>query len=70
MHEMPLASRHRIQNSRPTTLLLGHNIESLRVSGEKHFVSLKLKGHGGVETRDLRPFKQAASTLTARGSTI
>ena len=57
---MTLTSRHRIQNSsagglRPSTLPFGHggshhNIESLRLGGEKHFVSLKLEGHSGVRT--------------------
>ena len=43
-----------------------YNIESLQVSGEKHFVSLKLEGQSAVRTRDLRPSKQADFT-TAPG---
>ena len=36
-----------------------HNIESLRVSGVEIFVSLKLEGQSGAQTRDLRLPKQA-----------
>ena len=43
-----------------------HNIEYLRVSGKKHFVSCKLEGQSGVQTRDLRLSKQATLT-TAPG---
>ena len=68
MNEMILPSRQRIRNSspgclRPSTLPLGHvgspDIESLRVSGENHFVSLKLENQSGVRTRDLQLSKQA-----------
>ena len=38
-----------------------HNIEYLRVSGEKHFAALKPEGQRGVCTRDLQvwSFNQA-----------
>ena len=71
MSDMTLPSRHRILNSgpgdlSPTTLPLGHgdsqNIESLRVSEEKHFVSLKLECQSGVRTRDLRLSELTALT--------
>ena len=35
-------------------------------AAKKHFVSLKLEGQGGVRTRDVRLFKQAA-LITAPG---
>ena len=41
-----------------------HNIEYLRVSENKHFVSLKLVGESGVRTRDLRLSKQVALTTS------
>ena len=40
-----------------------HNIESLRVSEKKHFVSFKIEGQSWVPTRDLRLSKQAALTI-------
>ena len=43
-----------------------HHIESLRLSGEEIFFSLKLEGQSKVRTRDLRLSKQAALT-TAPG---
>ena len=71
MNEFTLPSRHRIRNLRvgglrPSTLPLGHggNIESLRVSGEEAFVSLKLEGQSGVLTRDLRLIKHSALPTT------
>ena len=39
-----------------------HNIESLRVSGEFFFVSLKLEGQSGLLTREFRLSKQEALT--------
>ena len=72
MNEMPLPSRYRIRNSspgglRPSTLPLCHGgcpqywiITSER--GRNIFVSLKLEGQSGVQTRDLRLSKQAALT--------
>ena len=63
MNEMTLPSRHRIRNLSPVDLRPSSlspspgnphgNIESLRVSGEKPFVSLKLEGQSGTRTRDL-----------------
>ena len=38
----------------------GHSIKSLRVSGEKHFVSLKLEVQSRVRARDPQFSKQAA----------
>ena len=73
--KMTLPSGHRSRNSwpgglRPSTPPLGHggshNIESLRVSGEEHLVSLKLDDQSGVRTRDLRLSKQSPLT-TAPG---
>ena len=75
---MTLTSRHSIWNSSPNylrsrTLPLGHGgshkVEYLRVSGEKHFVSLKLECLSGGRTRDLRLSKQAALT-TAPGPAV
>ena len=72
---MTLPSGHMTRNScpgglRPSTLPLGHrgshNIESLRVSGKKHVVSLKLENQSGAHTRDFRLSKQSALT-TAQG---
>ena len=55
---------------RPSTLLFvmeaSQNIESLRVSEEESFVSLKPECQSGVRTRDLRLSRQAA-LITALG---
>ena len=57
---------------RPSTLPLGHGgspkywIFMIEWAEKKNFVSLKLEGHSGVRTRDLRFSKQAALT-TALG---
>ena len=56
MNEMTLPSGNRIRNSspggmRPSMLSLGHNIESLQVSGEETFCffeTFKLEGQSGV----------------------
>ena len=75
MNEMTLPSRNRIQicavavcgRARYLSVTnVPYNIESLQVSGEKHFVSLKLEGGSAVLTRDHRPSKQADFT-TAPG---
>ena len=72
MNELTLPSRHIIRNSspgglRPSTVMEApYNIESLRMSGGKHFGYLKLEGQSGVQTRDLRLSEQAALT-TAPG---
>ena len=71
MNEMALPSRHRIKNSNPgalrlSTLPLGHvgshNINFLRMSGKKHFVSLKLQVLSGV--RALHPRISGQADLT------
>ena len=76
MNEITLPSRHRIRNSipgglRPSTLPLGHgaphNIQSLPVSGEKHYVSLEVEGQSGVRTQDFRFSKQAVLTRALSG---
>ena len=41
-----------------------HNIETLRVREEEHFVSLKLEGQNWVRTCDLQFSKQTACTRT------
>ena len=67
MNKMTLPCRHRIRalavRDRVRYLSVTeapHNIEYLRVSREKHFISLKLKLQSGVPTRDLRLSKQTA----------
>ena len=73
MNARTLPSRHMSQNSsnnglKPNTLPLGHggsyNMDSLRVSGEKTFVSLKHEYQSGVQSRDLWLSRQAALTTT------